>query len=170
MRSPALLLIPFVLAAVLAPGCGVKSQPIPPSETIPVRISDLSATNSAHGVQLLWGRPTRYQGGGQISDLAGFALLRAEGTQHLTQVAELPITDQERLQKVRQFTYIDGDTQLGHRYRYAIVSEVTDGTQSPPSNIISIKRRIPPPPPNPNNFVLPQMTPLPAMPTPAPTP
>ena len=49
----------------------------------------------------------KYSGGASLRDLAGFRLMRAEGDGSLTDLAELPVTDQERFQKVRRFAYVD---------------------------------------------------------------
>ena len=44
----------------------------------------------------------KYSGGASMSDLAASRLMRAEGDGSLTDLAELPVTDQERFQKVRR--------------------------------------------------------------------
>lgn len=159
-----------ILAATVMAGCGVKSNPIPPSETHPGRVNDLSAVSVAGGVRLSWSRPMTYTSGKRLRDLAGFRLMRAEGAGAFSEVAELPVTDQERFQKVRHFSYVDRSAQMGQKYLYIIIAETSDGYESDPSNVVRIKRTQPKPPPNPANFVIPTPTlPLP-IPTPTPTP
>ncbi|HVA40702.1 MAG TPA: hypothetical protein VNF49_08555, partial [Candidatus Binataceae bacterium] len=111
----------------------------------------------------------KYSGGAALKDLAGFRLMRAEGAGSLGDLAELPVTDQERFQKVRRFDYVDTTAQMGHSYRYMMLAETADGYQSAPSNVVQQTRTTPVPPPTPENFELPKLAPLPDMP-PAPAP
>ncbi len=97
-----------------------------------------------------------------MRDLAKFELYRAEGTGGGFQpVADIPVTDQARFQQQRRFSYLDADTRLGQVYRYQVVAETADGYRSQPSNEAEVVREKPKPPPNPENFVMPQPTPLP---------
>lgn len=162
------LLLVAILAAMVMIGCGVKSSPIPPSQTHPEAVNDLSAESVSGGVRLSWSRPMSYTSGRTLSDLAGFRLMRAAGPGPFHEVAELPVTDQERFRKVRRFSYVDRSAQMGHTYLYIIIAETSDGYRSDPSNVAKVTRERPKPPPNPENFVLP--TPGPPLPIPAPTP
>ena len=94
----------------------------------------------------------KYSGGASLRDLAGFRLMRAEGDGSLTDLAELPVTDQERFQKVRRFAYVDTSAQMGHSYRYGVVSETSDGYHSDPSNDVEQTRTKPAPAPNPGEL------------------
>ena len=159
-----------VMAIAIVPGCGAKGRPIPPELTHPDRVNDLAAKPDPKGIRLTWSRPMKYSGGKALKDLAGFRLLRSEGDGSLTDLAELPITDQERFQKVRRFAYIDTTAEMGHSYRYTMIAETTDGYQSDPSNVVQQTRTPPTPPLTPENFKLPMPAPLPGLTTPAPTP
>jgi hypothetical protein len=160
-----------VMAIAMAPGCGSKSRPIPPELTHPDRVSDLTAKPDPKGIRLTWSRPMKYSGGATLKDLAGFRLLRAEGGESFTELAELPVTDQERFQKVHRFAYVDTSARMDHSYRYMMIAETADGYQSDPSNVVEETRRPPPPPLTPENFKLPMPATLPGMlPTPAPAP
>lgn len=159
-----------VMAIAMASACGAKSRPIPPELTHPDRVNDLAAKPDPKGIRLTWSRPMKYSGGAALKDLAGFRLLRAEGDGSLADLAELPITDQERFQKVHRFAYVDTTAQMGHSYRYTMIAETSDGYQSEPSNVVEQTRTPPVPPLTLENFRLPMPAPLPAMPTPAPTP
>jgi hypothetical protein len=165
----------WIVAAVLAAlpivaGCGAKSRPIPPELTHPDRINDLSARPDPKGIRLSWSRPMKYSGGKALKDLAGFRVLRSEGDGSLINIADLPITDQERFQKVRRFAYIDTTAEMNHTYRYTMIAETTDGYQSDPSNVVRQTRTPPKAPLTPENFKLPVPAPLPSLPTPEPTP
>jgi len=164
------ILAAVVMAIAMAPGCGSKSRPIAPELTHPDRINDLSAKPDPKGIRLTWSRPMKYSGGASLRDLAGFRLMRAEGDGSLTDLAELPVTDQERFQKVRRLAYVDTSAQMGHNYRYMIIAETSDGYQSDPSNVVEQTRTKPAPPLTPENFKLPMPAPLPSVPTPEPTP
>jgi hypothetical protein len=153
-------ILTFVAAAMWA-GCGVKSPPIPPEYARPERIMNLRATSEKRGIELSWGRPDKYVGGDTLRDLAGFVLTRSDSGAPYQQIAEVPVTDQDRFQKQRVFQYLDKNTTVGHQYMYRVISRTTDDYQSDPSNEATITRTIPPPPPNPETYVLPTPTPLP---------
>ncbi len=151
----------FAIVAVLA-GCGVKSAPLPPEMARPQRILNLRASAAAGGINLAWGRPTRYAGGHVMRDLSDFVILRGEGGGQMKALVEIPVTDQQRFQLQREFSYLDNETNIGERYRYAVISETRDGYRSLPSNEVDFIRKRPPSPPNPENFKLPKPPPLPA--------
>lgn len=139
--------------------CGVKSQPKPPEDVRPEAITDLRAEQAVDGVKLSWSRPERYSGsGGRMRDLGSFVVLRAEGDGQLQRVAELLVTDRERFQVQKIFTYVDSGAELGRSYRYEVIAMTTDGYRSDPSNDISLVRATPAPAPNPETFVVPTPT------------
>ncbi len=137
------------------PGCGVKSAPIPPEYAAPERILDLRAESAIGGIKLTWSRPTHYVGGHAMHDLDGFVLKRADGDGPLTALVKFPLTDQERFQVEENFSYLDGETEMGSRYRYAIISEAGGGYYGAPSNEVEITRTKPALPPNPDTYKLP---------------
>jgi hypothetical protein len=148
-------------AATLATGCGVKSPPVPPQQAVPERIVGLDAISEKNGVLLSWERPERTAGGGKMRDLGRFEVDRAENTGPFHALTEIPVTDQDRFQQQRKFTYLDAGTEIGHHYRYQVFSSTLDSYRSEPSNEAEITREVPKPPPNPENFVVPQPKPLP---------
>jgi uncharacterized protein len=149
-----------ILATSLA-GCGVKSAPIPPEYARPERIIDLHADAAVGGIELTWTRPDSYVGGHTMRDLSGFLLMRGEGDAPMTMLIKIPVTDRERFQVQDEFTYLDGETRMGSRYRYSIIAETDDGYHSEPSNQVDFTRIKPPVSPNPDNFKLPKPSPLP---------
>jgi len=150
----------FALAVALA-GCGVKGQPIPPEAAKPERITRLQASADPDGIRLAWPRPDSYAGGSAMRDLAGFVVMRAQGETAMTPVAELPISDRERFQKIKGLEWVDTAAAMGSTYRYQVVSMTSDGYRSDPSNQVTFMRIAPPPPANPENFALPAPSPLP---------
>jgi len=141
--------------------CGIKGAPVPPEFAHPERVTDLRASADMSGIKLTWGRPTRYSGGHAMRNLGGFVILRSEDVRPLEPLVELPVSDQERFSVQHEFSYIDDETTLGHRYRYEVVSKTTDGYTSEPSNEAAFTRIRPAPPPNPEKFKLPKPKPLP---------
>jgi hypothetical protein len=159
MRVMMVVCLALPLAAgTCVSGCGVKGPPIAPELVRPESVADLRASAAAAGIELAWHRPTQYTGGHTMRDLSGFVILRAEGNAQMEPLLEIPVTDQERLQIQREFTYLDGETAMGHSYRYTVIA---DGYRSDPSNEVIFTRSKPPPPPNPENFKLPTPSPLP---------
>ena len=164
MKGPSLFKsIPFAAAAaaILVVGCGVKSQPVPPQQAVPERIVGLDATAGKTGVLLSWERPDRTAGGGRLRDLGSFEVDRAENTGAFHQLAEVPVTDQDRFQQQPKFSYLDAGAEVGRHYRYQVLSSTLDAYRSDPSNEAEITYQLPKPPPNPENFVIPQPKPLP---------
>jgi hypothetical protein len=148
-------------AAMLLIGCGVKSPPVPPQEAMPERIVGLEAASQKNGVLLSWARPDRTAGGQTMRDLGSFEVDRAENTAAFEPLVEIPVTDQDRFQQQSKFTYLDAGAQVGHHYRYQIISATSDAYRSDPSNEAEITHELPKPPPNPEDFVIPQPKPLP---------
>jgi hypothetical protein len=143
------------------PGCGVKSAPVAPEYARPERILSLRATAAVDGIKLTWQRPTRYNGGHAMRDLSGFVLMRAEGDGPMTALVNIPVTDQERFQVEDEFTYLDGESRMGARYRYTVIAQTRDGYNSEPSNEVELTRVKPPLAPNPDTYRLPSPSPLP---------
>jgi hypothetical protein len=153
-RAAGVIALGLLFMACL-PGCGVKSAPIAPEFARPERTLDLHASPDHAGIKLTWERPTRYVGGHTMRDLSGFVILRAEDDAAKEPLVELPVTDQERFSVQHDFSYVDGETVMGHTYRYEVVSKTVDGSVSEPSNEVDFTRITPSPPPNPDTFQLP---------------
>jgi len=136
----------MVLALSLAlPACGRKTPIRPPELAAPERISNLTASNIAEGIQLSWQRPTKYADGTRMTDLGGFRVDRSAPGVPFATVATVPVTDQERFRQERRFRWVDPDTQVGSIYQYRVASFTTDGYVSEPSDIITVERSIPTP-------------------------
>jgi hypothetical protein len=150
-----------ICAAAGLPGCGVKSAPVAPEYARPERILSLHAEAAASGIELTWDRPTHYNGGHMMRDLSGFVLMRAEGDGPMTALVKIPVTDQERFQVEDEFSYLDHETRMGDRYRYAVIAETSDGYHGEPSNEVEFTRIKPPLAPNPETYKLPAPAALP---------
>ena len=155
------ILAATLAASIFALGCGVKSPPIAPERAVPERIVGLTAISEKNGVLLSWERPDRTAGGGKMRDLGSFEIDRAENTAAFQPLIGIPVTDQDRFQQQRKFTYLDGGAEVGHHYRYQVISSTLDSYRSDPSNEAEITHELPKPPPNPEDFVIPQLKPLP---------
>jgi hypothetical protein len=156
----AMVIIVTIVATGL-PGCGVKSAPIPPEYARPERILSLHAAAAAGGIKLTWQRPSHYTGGHTMRDLSDFVLMRAAGNEPMTGLVKIPVTDQERFQVEEEFSYLDGETRMSDRYRYAVIAETSDGYHSEPSNEVEFTRIKPPSAPNPDTYQLPAPSSMP---------
>ncbi|HZY59339.1 MAG TPA: hypothetical protein VFE56_06220 [Candidatus Binataceae bacterium] len=162
MRAGARIIVLLALGAgLLYAGCGIKSRPLPPEEVRPQRITDLVAVSVPTGIRIRWSRPEHYTGGGRMRDLGRFEILRASGGELPAVITQVSVTDLQRFRQQHHFSFVDTDTEIGHRYRYLVVSITTDGYESLPSNQAEIIRTVPKPTPNPETFVLPTPVPLP---------
>ena len=70
----------FCFLTFLVPACGRKAPPRSPEDVLPKTIADLAASNVADGIQLSWSRPRTYADGTPMTDLGGFVVERAAGT------------------------------------------------------------------------------------------
>jgi predicted small lipoprotein YifL len=143
--SWASLPLPLLLAASLL-ACGREGPPRPPEDVVPQTISDLTATNVAAGVQLSWSRPLHYADGERMTDLGGFIVERAVGTEArvaFRRLTVLEVSDRDRFRQLKRFQFVDGDTAAGTTYQYRLVSSTVDRYFSAPSNVVTITRTVP---------------------------
>jgi len=143
--------LPLVLAALgvalAASMCGRKTPIRAPELAAPERIENLSATNTAAGIQLSWARPKAYADGTRMPDLGSFQVERSDADAGFAPVATIEVTDRERFQQERRYRWVDADTVIGQGYAYRVISSTTDGYRSRPSNIVVIERALPTPGP-----------------------
>jgi hypothetical protein len=141
-----LLTLAFGLWTVLSPGCGRKAPPRAPEDVLPKTIADLTATNTAEGVQLSWSRPRLYADGTRMLDLGGFVVERATGSAPraaFERLIVLEVSDRDRFRQLKRFKHLDHTTTVGTPYRYRVVSFTTDRYFSEPSNVVTLERKIP---------------------------
>lgn len=134
----AVCLVPF-----FSMGCGRKAPPHAPEDVLPRVITDLLATNAPNGIELSWSRPRMYVDGARMTDLGGFVIERAEGSDphaafHRLHVIE--VSDRDRFRQIKRFRHLDADTTVGTQYRYRVVSCTTDRYFSDPSNVVTVER------------------------------
>jgi hypothetical protein len=148
------------LASAMFPGCGVKSQPIPPESARPEKITSLEAANEKEGIRLTWDRPESYAGGAKMKDLGSFSISRAAEGKPAEKIGDIQVHDEGRFQVQNTFTFIDGSTIMGKTYHYQVTSSTTDGYVSEPSNDATLVRKHASAPPSPENFVVPTPVPI----------
>ncbi len=147
-----------ILLTLSGLACGRKGPPRPPEDVLPQTISDLSAANVTDGVQLSWRRPLTYTDGSRMTDLGGFVIERAIGTEPraaFQRLSVLAVSDRDRFRQVKQFEYVDRDSVPESTYQYRVVSFTLDRYFSEPSNVVIITHKAPreekhaplPPPP-----------------------
>lgn len=148
-----LLIIVFFIAA-----CGKKGPLVPPEALVPAAVSDLAVAQKGEYFQLSWLEPAREVGGGRLTDLAGFELLRREVLPPAEDCEQCPSA--YRLLKTVDLEYLrdavrlgtllitnDNGVEIGKTYQYKVVSRKKDGTRSPESNKVRREKIFPPQPP-----------------------
>lgn len=136
----------MILLTLSGLACGRKAPPRPPEDVLPQTISDLGATNVTDGVRLSWSRPLTYVDGSRMTDLGGFVVERAIGTEPraaFQRLTVLAVSDRDRFRQVKHFEYVDRDTVPESTYQYRVVSFTLDRYFSAPSNVAIITRKVP---------------------------
>ncbi|MBN1882302.1 MAG: hypothetical protein JW885_09030 [Deltaproteobacteria bacterium] len=129
--------------------CGVKAPPVPPSRVEPARVNNLSASLGENGAMLSWTVPKTNTDGSELTDLAGFSVLRRD-------VADEDLECRScsgEFEKVYEFTleapgwaHVQGDDiafedsslSAGITYTYVVVPFNTDGHTGSYSNPIDV--------------------------------
>jgi predicted small lipoprotein YifL len=139
-------------------GCGKKGTLIPPEALAPAPVADLALAQKGGYFQASWSAPTKQKGGGRLSNLAGFTLLRRmplpadlDCEECPGAYAELARIDLDYLGQARRIgnllLFDDHDLKRGSSYQYKVRSFTTDGTQSSDSNRARRRFHSPPLPP-----------------------
>jgi hypothetical protein len=68
----------MVVAALAFAGCGYKDDPVPPQHVLPKAVLDLRAELDDRGATLSWSYPRETVTGGDVEEIDGFELYRAE--------------------------------------------------------------------------------------------
>ena len=68
----------MLLVLTLMPGCGRKTNLIPPQKLVPVAIRDLRYFLDETGASLKWTYPVKMENGDLLSAIESFEILRAE--------------------------------------------------------------------------------------------
>lgn len=160
MRLSRLLpaLVIFSLLSFTLCGCGKKGALVPPEALVPAPVANLALAQKGGYVQVSWSAPTREQGGGRLSDLAGFVLLRRvllppeiDCDECPGAYAQLARIDLDYLGQARRignlFLFDDYGLKPGESYQYKVHSFTTDGAQSRDSNRAHRTAVTPPLPP-----------------------
>lgn len=132
-----------LLPVTFLPACGRKTQVRPPEMVAPEPITGLTAEVQDKGIKLRWERPQKYVYGGDLDDLGGFVIFRADQNAtgeeaQFTRIAEMKVEDQERFRKAKKFSYTDEQITAGTLYRYRVQAFTLDGYYSRPSNTIEV--------------------------------
>jgi hypothetical protein len=86
--------------------------------------------------------------GKEIHDLAGFLIFRQEPPEGCPQCpapfrerASISVEDREKFIKTKRFRFVDQEMKPQAVYRYRVISRLTDGSLSDPSNEAEITWR-----------------------------
>jgi hypothetical protein len=127
--------LPFALAALLlvaAPACGVRTDPRPPEDTAARAPEDFQARIMEGKVELTWERTTKTVDGRRLYDLERFDVERRSAGGELETLAEIPVTDTDRLRTQQVFEYIDHSPPAG-AVEYRVRAVAADGEKGVPS-------------------------------------
>ncbi len=138
MKRPAIFLVLALAAVVAAPGCGYRTAPRPPEHTAPLVAGRPEATASEGQVNLVWDRATTSVDGMELYDLAAFLVERRTGEEGYRTVAEISVTDQERIRQQARFRASDTDPPAG-RVAYRVRAVNADGQLGPPSAAVEVE-------------------------------
>jgi hypothetical protein len=138
--------IVFALAlCLLVAGCGSKGAIRAPEGAVPETIKDLRGKAGRQGIDLTWTRPARYVDGRGLNDLAGFVIFRKELSKTcpdcpapFRQLAVVNVEDQQRIQKRKQYGFVDQELPTQTTYRYRVFSKLMDDSLSEPSNEVEV--------------------------------
>jgi hypothetical protein len=125
-------------------GCGRKAPPRPPEYVIPQSPDPVVVESSTDGVKVSWRRPREYVDGEPLGDLAGFRVLRAcQPESEFSEIASVPVTDQQRFRKASSFSMLDHAAPLGVSCRYEVIAFTADEYSSPPAESEDVVRTVP---------------------------
>lgn len=130
------------LAGILA-ACGRKGPLVPPESLVPAPVADLKVEQQGDGFLVSWSPPGQQAGGGRLTGLAAFRLLRREVLPPAEDCEMCPnayrtvaSVDLSYPRGVRRadgrWYYLDRDVVAGHTYQYRVVSVTADGSATPP--------------------------------------
>ncbi len=147
----------WIFLAILAWGCGVKTDLVPPDVLVAKAIKDLQGTVKEETFELTWSVPKANAKGTEPVDMVQFRVLRREETGGCPECpgefkkrAELDLrTPKGYSLEKNTATWVDKDLKEGVIYMYKVVSINHWGYPSAPSNEVMIKWAAAPEPPPP---------------------
>ncbi|MCJ7663691.1 MAG: hypothetical protein MUO24_05570, partial [Desulfobacterales bacterium] len=131
----------WIFVIILAMGCGVKTNLVPPDVLVAKRITDLQGTVKEGAFELTWSVPKANVNGSTPVDLVQFRVLRREETGGCPECpgeykvrAELDLrTPKGYLLEKNTATWVDKDLTEGVIYMYKIIGVNHWGYPSAPS-------------------------------------
>ncbi len=107
-------------ALAVSSGCGMRSSPRPPEDTAIVLETPKAVRNADGSIAIEWKRPEQSADGKRVRDLAGFVVERGTVEEGFTELAIVPVIDNEKIRPQRKFSYTDEDppaTTVSYRIR-----------------------------------------------------
>jgi hypothetical protein len=146
-------IILFSAILFLTTGCGKKAPPVPWETIVPKRVVDLEAITREGRLLLEWTSPKENTDKSVVTDLAGFHILRSEGTLIAEEcrgcgekpkvVYEMKLDGKEEA-KGKKMSLLFEDQEPRKVYVYQVVSINRRGYPSSPSNPVSVYWDFPP--------------------------
>jgi len=126
--------------AVFSPGCGRKAPPIPPGQTRPPAVDDLSSSINGDMLDLAWTIPD--EKGKIASDLGGFIVYKSKTSLSgsackecpvlFKRIADIPIKEKDINKKI---IYME-NLEKGYRYIYKVTVYTNTEASGKDSNYI----------------------------------
>jgi len=126
--------------AVFSPGCGRKAPPIPPGQTRPPAVDDLSSSINGDMLDLAWTIPD--EKGKIASDLGGFIVYKSKTSLSesdckdcpvlFKRIADIPIKEKDINKKI---IYME-NLEKGYRYIYKVTVYTNTDASGKDSNYI----------------------------------
>jgi len=148
----------IIVLLLIAVGCGVKGDPVPPRSPVPAAVTDLSAGSRNAEVLLQWSIPNTDTEGKDLTNIGGFTVQRRivgreedecptcpEKYDHLATIDYQTLQIRGKESDVVRFW--DTTDKKPVRYRYRVITSTGQGISSGPSNVVTIAWASPPPPP-----------------------
>ena len=140
----------MALVVLVAAGCGKKGYPIPERMPIPGGIRDLSGEVKEGVLFLSFSIPQKDASGADMTDLAGFRVLKNCGTcvGGWEPFREILLEEKQGYTIARGRLYVtDDDLKAGVRYSYRVYPVTQLGSSGEGSNLFTVTWQAVPPPP-----------------------
>jgi hypothetical protein len=136
------LLLAMLVAGIV--GCGVRTDPRPPEDTMARAPEDPGAKSFQGGVRVRWKRPTRAVDGESLYDLAAFIVQRRTDQGEFEPIARVSVDDSNDIRPQQSFTYDDHDPPYG-TLTSRVFAVTSDGQRGLPSDEVPVEAADNPP-------------------------
>jgi hypothetical protein len=127
----------LTLTCALAQGCGIRTDPRPPEDTMARAPTDVRTVRVGDVVRVEWRSPGDSVDGKRLGDLAAFVVERRVPGARFTPVGEVQADTAHRLRPIRNYSWVD-ENPVGDDAQYRVVAYTADGQRGVPANPVGI--------------------------------